>query len=94
MARVSMFGKFKCVDGKTTEMEASLAAQAAAAEGADGCEAYSYHRGEDGTYYYFALFSDMESMQALSQTDAMQTGMAAFGPCLDGQPEMSMTTPL
>lgn len=93
MAQVSMFGKFKCADGKTKEMEASLAAQAAA-KGAKGCEAYSYHRDEDGTYYYFAVFADMESLQALSQTDAMQAGMAAFGPCLDGKPEMSMTTPL
>lgn len=89
-----MFSTFKCVDGKTKEMEASLVAQVVAAKGAKGVNSYSYHRGEDGTYYYFAEFSDMESMQALSQTDAMQAGMAAFGACLDGQPDMAFTTPL
>lgn len=76
MAKVSMFGKFTCAPAKSQEMEAALAAQVAASNGADGVEAYSYHRGDDRTYWFFALFSTMEAMEALSRTEAMQAAVA------------------
>ena len=94
MSKVSMFGKFTVAAGKETEIAASFADQAAAASGADGVEVYSYHRSEDGNYWYFAQFRDMESFQALGQSDAMQAAMQSFGPLLGGQPDMSMTVPI
>lgn len=94
MSKVSMFAKFTCADGKGDEMDAALAAVVAASEGVDGIESYSYHRGEDGTYWFYALMSSTEAMQSHSDNEAMQAAMQAFMPLLAGPPDMSMTTPI
>jgi quinol monooxygenase YgiN len=94
MAKVSMFAKFLCADGKAEEMDAALAAVVAASEGVDGIESYSYHKGEGGTYWFYALMSSAEAMQVHADNEAMQTAMAGFMPLLAGPPEMSVTTPV
>lgn len=91
---VSMFGKFNCAEGKGDEMDAALSAQTAASEGIEGIESYSYHKAEDGTYFFYALLSDMGAMETLSQTDAMQEAMPKFMALLAGPPEMSVTKPI
>lgn len=94
MSKVSMMGSFTCQDGKADEMEGVLAAMVQAATGEPGVEVYSYHRGDDNTFWFFALMTDQESMDKHGQSDAMRAAMAAFGPLVAEPPQMSVTTPL
>ena len=64
------------------------------AESVDGVESYSYHRGEDGTYWFFALMSSMEAAQQHANNEAMQAAMPALMSLLAGPPDMAMTTPV
>jgi quinol monooxygenase YgiN len=94
MSKVTMVGSFTCQDGKAEEMEAVLAAMVEAARGEPGVEIYSYHRGEENTFWFFALMADADSMQHHGQSEAMQAAMSAFGPLVAGPPQMSVTTPV
>jgi quinol monooxygenase YgiN len=94
MAKVSVMGTITCLDGKATEMEAVLAAMVEAAGDEPGVDIYSYHRGDDNTYWFFALMTDEEAMQNHGKSEAMQAAMAAFGPLAAGPPQMSVTTPV
>ena len=94
MSKVSMLGTITCRDGKADEMAAVLASMVEAAREEPGCEIYSYHRGEDDRFWFFALMSDQEAMQNHGQSDAMKAAMAAFGPLMAEPPQMSVTTPV
>ena len=94
MSKVSMMGTFTCQDGKAEEMEAVLAAMVEAARGEPGVEIYSYHRGEANTFWFFALMTDVQSMQHHGQSETMQAAMSAFGPLVAGPPQMTVTTPI
>jgi quinol monooxygenase YgiN len=94
MSKVSVMGTFTCQDGKAEEMETVLATMVEAASGEPGVEIYSYHRGENNTFWFFALMADKESMQGHGQSEAMQSAMAAFGPLVAGPPQMAVTSPV
>ena len=94
MSKVSMFAKFSCVEGKGEEMDAALAAVVAASESVEGVESYSYHRGEDGTYWFYALMSGQEVMQTHHEDEGMKAAMAQFMPLMAGPPDMARTTPV
>ena len=94
MSKVSVMGTFTCQDGKAGEMEAVLAAMVEAASDEPGVEIYSYHRGEENTFWFFALMADEEAMQNHGQSEAMQAAMQAFGPLMAEPPQMSVTTPV
>jgi quinol monooxygenase YgiN len=94
MSKVSMMATFTCQDGKGDEMDAALSAQVAAAAELDGVEVYSYHRGENNTYSFFALFTSMEALQAHGQADSLQEVMPVFMALLDGPPQMTTYTPV
>jgi quinol monooxygenase YgiN len=94
MSKISVMGTLTCQDGKAGEMEGVLAAMVEAARGEPGVEIYSYHRGEENTFWFFALMADQESMKNHGQSDAMQAAMAAFGPLAAGPPKMTVTTPI
>ena len=94
MSKVSVFAKFSCQEGKGEEMDVALRAVVAASESVDGVESYSYHRGEDGTYWFFALMSSMEAAQQHADNEAMQAAMPALMSLLAGPPDMAMTTPV
>jgi quinol monooxygenase YgiN len=94
MSKVSVMGTFTCQDGKAEEMEAMLATMVEAARGEPGVEIYSYHRGEENTFWFFALMADEESMQNHGQSEAMQAAMSAFEPLVAGPPQMTVTTPV
>ena len=93
MSKVSMVGTITCQDGKAEEMEAVLTAMVEAAGDEPGVEIYSYHRGEDNTFWFFALMADEESMQKHGQSEAMQAALQAFGPLMAEPPQMNVTTP-
>jgi quinol monooxygenase YgiN len=94
MSKVAVMGTFTCQEGKAEEMEAVLAAMVEAAGVEPGVEIYSYHRGEENAFWFFALMADEESMQSHGQSEAMQAAMSAFGPLLAGSPQMTVTTPV
>jgi quinol monooxygenase YgiN len=94
MSKVSMLGTFTCQDGKAEEMEKVLAGMVDAARDEPGVEIYSYHRGEENTFWFFALMADHESMQNHGQSEAMRAAMVAFGPLVAGSPQMTVTTPV
>ena len=94
MSKVSVFAKFSCQEGKGEEMDAALRAIVAASESVDGVESYSYHRGEDGTYWFFAIMSSMEAAQGHADNEAMKAAMPALMALLAGPPDMAMTTPV
>ena len=71
MSKVTVMGTFTCQDGKAEEMETVLAAMVEAASGERGVEIYSYHRGEENTFWFFALMTDEASMQNHGQSEAM-----------------------
>jgi quinol monooxygenase YgiN len=94
MPKVTMIGKITCQDGKGEAMEAVFADMTEASKEESGTEIYTYLRGDDNTYWFFALMSSQEALQAHGQTDAMKQAMAAFGPLMAAPPEMSVTTPV
>jgi quinol monooxygenase YgiN len=94
MSKVSVMGTFTCQDGKAEEMEKVLASMVEAARGEVGVEIYSYHRGEENTFWFFALMADEESMQSHGQGEAMQAAMSAFMPLVTGPPQMMVTVPV
>lgn len=94
MSKISMMGTITCQKGKADEMAAVLTQMVQAARQEPGVEIYSYHRGEDDRFWFFALMTDQESVQNHGQSDEMKAAMQAFGPLMAGPPEMSVTTPL
>jgi len=94
VSKVSVVGSFKCQEGKADEMEAVLATMVDAASTEPGIEVYSYHRGDDNAFWFFALMSDQEAMQNHGQSDAMKAAMQAFGPLMAEPPQMSVATPI
>lgn len=94
MSKVSMMGTILCQDGKGDEMAAVLAGMVEAAREEPGVEIYSYHRGDDDTFWFFALMSDQEAVQNHGRSEAMQAAMQAFGPLMAERPKMSVTTPV
>ncbi len=94
MSKISMMGTITCQEGKGDEMAAVLATMVDAAKDEPGVEVYSYHRGEDDTFWFFALMTDQESMQQHGQSEAMKAAMQAFGPLMAEPPKMSVTTPV
>lgn len=94
MSKAAVIGTFTCRDGKAEEMEAVLAAMVEAANDEPDVEIYSYHRGEDNTYWFFALMADATAMRTHGQSPAMQAAMAQFGHLVDEPPRMTVTTPV
>ncbi len=94
MSKVVMVATFTCAEGKTSEMDAVLADQVAAASQLDGVEVYSYHRGEDHNYSFFAVFTSAESISAHAQAEPLMKQMQKFMALLDGPPQMSTYTPV
>lgn len=94
MGKVSVLGTLKCQDGKADEMEAVLRSMVEAARGEPGVEVYSYHRGEENTFWFFALMSDQEAMQNHGRSQAMQAAMEDFMPLMAAPPQMQVTTPV
>lgn len=94
MAKVSMLGTITCREGKEDEMASVLTSMVEAARDESGMEVYSYHRGEDGTFWFFALMADEEAMRQHGRSKAMQAAMAAFGPLAAEPPQMTVASPV
>ena len=94
MSKVSMIGTISCQQGKGDEMEEVLGEMVVAAEAEPGVEIYSYHRGDDDTFYFFALMTNEEAMQRHGSTPAMQAAMQRFMPLMAEPPNMSPARPI
>lgn len=89
-----MFGTISSLKGKEDDMESVLARMVEAAREETGVEVYSYHRGEDNTFWFFALMSDEETMKNHGQSPAMQAAMEAFAPLMAAPPQVHTTRPI
>lgn len=94
MAKTAVVGTMSCVPGKSSEFEAVLTAMVDAAASEPGVGIYSYHRGADGTYWFFALMENEDALQGHGQSAAMQAAMADIGPLMSGPPQMNSVTPI
>ena len=94
MSKVSVIDTLKCQDGKAREIEVVLSAMVEAARGETDVEIYSYHRGEDNTFWFFALMADEASMRNHGQNEATKAAMSSFMPLAAGPPKMMTTTPI
>ena len=94
MSKVTMIGTLTCQPGKAEEMEEVLASMVEAAREEPGVEIYTYLRGEENSFWFFALMADEEAMQNHGRTEAMQAAMQAFGPLMAEPPQMSVTSPI
>ena len=94
MSKSAVMGTFTCQDGKAEQIEAVLTKMVEAAKDEPGVEIYSYHRGEENTFWFFALMADAETMQNHGQRDAIQAAISAFSPLVAEPPQMSVTTPV
>jgi quinol monooxygenase YgiN len=94
MSKISVMGTITCQEGKAEEMEAVLVAMVEAARGEPGVEVYSYHRGPENTFWFFALMADEEATRNHGQTEAMRAAMSGFEPLAAAPPQMTVTTPL
>lgn len=94
MSKVTVMGTFTCQDGKATETEAVLEKMVEAARSEPGVEIYSYHRGPENSFWFFALMADEESMQNHGRSEEMQAAMTDFGPLVSSPPQITVTTPV
>lgn len=94
MGKTTMIGTITCQEGKGDEMAAVLAKMVDAAHQEPGVEVYSYHRGENDTFWFFALMADEASMQQHGQSEAMKAAMEEFMPLMAQPPQMSMASPV
>lgn len=94
MSKAAVMGGFTCQDGKAEQMEAVLTKIVEVAKDEPRVEIYSHDRGEENTFWFFALMADAESMQNDGQREAMQAAMSAFGSLVAEPPQMSVTTPI
>lgn len=94
MGKVSMTGTITCQDGKADEMAEVLTQMVEAAREEPGVEIYSYHRGADDSFWFFALMADEQAMRDHGQSEAMQAAMQAFMPLMAEPPKMSSATPI
>jgi len=94
MSKVSMIGTITSQTGKADEMEVVLARMVEAAREEPGVEVYSYHRGPDDKFWFFALMTDDQAMQNHGQNEAMQQAMADFMPLMAEPPQMTPARPI
>ena len=94
MSKVSVFTKFSCVAGKEKELEQALAELVDVVEGSNGVEVYSYHRGDDGSYWFFALMSNREAAEKHGENPKIREIMPKLMKYLAGPPAPDMATPL
>ena len=94
MSKMAMIGSLECRAGEGAAMERVLSRMVDAAKGEPGCEIYAYFRGEGETFWFFALMSGEDAMQAHGQTEAMKAAMAEFMPLAAGPPKMSPARPI
>jgi len=85
---------FKCRDGKALEMEALLADMVEAALDEKGVEVYSFHRGEENEFWFFALLHDRDAMRRHNQTAAVVAFRAEFDNLVASPPRVSVTVPV
>jgi quinol monooxygenase YgiN len=93
-SKVTMIGTITCHDGKADDLEEVFVRMVEAAEGEPGVEVYSYHRGEENTFWFFALMADETAMTEHGQSAAMQEAVQAAMPLMAGPPAISMAAPV
>lgn len=96
MSKLSIVAKLTAAEGKTEELEASLAELILAAEEEPGLEIYSAHKDPkaEGIYYFFELYTDKEALGVHGKGEKMQAAMGSLGALLGARPEVHILDPV
>lgn len=94
MSKISLIAKLPVAEGKNEEFEAALAELITASNEEAGLEIYSAHKGDDGNYWFFELYSDAAALEVHGKGDAMKSAMRALGAFLAGAPDVQRLTPV
>ena len=65
-----------------------------AVHGEPGCELYSLHEADGGTFVFVEQWADAEALKTHSKAPAVGTLFGTVGPLLDGAPDIKMLTPV
>lgn len=93
-SKVSVLCSFACRDGSAHEMEALLADMVEAAVDEPGVEIYSFHRGQENAFWFFALVRDRDVLSNLNHNAAVNAFMAEFDKLVESPPQISVTVPV
>lgn len=94
MSKVSVMGTVTCQEGRADEMAEVLTRMVEAAREEPGVEVYSYHRGGENTFWFFALMTDAEAMEKHGRTEAMTRVMEDAMPLMASPPSISTGIPI
>ena len=94
MNKVSVMCNFKCRADKALPMEALLADMVEAAHEEPGVEIYSFHRGEENDFWFFALLRDRDVLMRHNTSDATQAFLPEFARLVESPPQIFVTTPV
>ena len=75
-------------------MAALLADMVEAALDEKGVEIYSFHRGDDDGFWFFALLSDRDVMRRYNQSSAVMGFRKEFEKLVDSPPQIAVTVPV
>ncbi len=89
-----MSGSITCQEGKVEEVVEVLTRMVEAARAEPGVEIYSYRRGGDNSFSFFALMADEAAIRDHGQSEAMQAAMADFGPLMAEPPQLAPGPPI
>lgn len=94
MRKVAVMCTFECRAGKVAEMQALLADMVEEAVREPGVEIYSFHRGDENTFWFFALLTDRTSMLQHRRSDVVTAFIAEFDTLVASPPHISVTVPV
>lgn len=94
MSKVSVMCNFKCRAGEAMPMEALLADMVESALDEDGVEIYSFHRGDENDFWFFALMRDRDALTRHNKSDAVQAFLPEFEKLVESPPQVFVTTPV
>lgn len=95
-AKKSIIAKLTCDPADAGALEEALAGAIAASEEEGGLEIYSVHKDPDnaGVYWFFELYTDVDSLGVHGKGDGMRSAMRAVGAHLSAPPEVSVLDPV
>jgi quinol monooxygenase YgiN len=97
MSKLALIIKTKTQPGQRDAVRAlyeQMLAPRATANDAQQLVVFSYDAQDANVFYLFEIYSGQEAFQAASQAPWFWEYMSAAAPLLDGQPEVTMATPM
>jgi quinol monooxygenase YgiN len=96
MSKIALLAKLPIQAGKRDEFVDAFSAMFPVVEEEQGTLAYVVHTDDkdENVVWVYELYADDEALALHSGSDGMKAAIAAFGPLLDGRPELIRLTPV